>query len=332
MEHLRYAGYLPAEYRSLSLPAPTSTWWPWRGRRVHIARAEVPEARVRVLMIHGAGGHAGLLWPFAAVAAYEGAEAMAVDLPLYGDTVEPRPTAVRYRDWVDLLTEFVRAETESDDRPLVLFGASIGGMLAYEAAARTRAVAHVVATCLLDPADPDARRAAARWPATGGIAPALLGAVEPVLGGIRVPIRWMVDMKNMSLDPELSRLCATDPRGGGVSVPLGLLADFLRFRHTPPEDFDAAPMTLVHPAADRWTAPQLSLRFLDRIAAPTRSVLLAGCGHFPIEEPGITQLATELRDVLDTVAKSAGQPSLSGIGDKSQSQRHELLGGESMPR
>lgn len=156
MDHLRYAGYLPAEYRSLSLPAPTSTWWPWRGRRVHIARAEVPEARVRVLMIHGAGGHAGLLWPFAAVAAHEGAEAMAVDLPLYGDTVEPRPAAVRYRDWVDLLTEFVRAETESDDRPLVLFGASIGGMLAYEAAARTRAVAHVVATCLLDPADPDA--------------------------------------------------------------------------------------------------------------------------------------------------------------------------------
>ncbi|MEV6323961.1 alpha/beta fold hydrolase [Nocardia sp. NPDC051787] len=109
-----------------------------------LARAEVPEARVRVLMIHGAGGHAGLLWPFAAVAAHEGVEAMAVDLPLYGDTVEPRPRTVRYRDWVDLLTQFVCAETESDDRPLVLFGASMGGMLAYEAAARTRAVAHVV--------------------------------------------------------------------------------------------------------------------------------------------------------------------------------------------
>ncbi|GAB4585893.1 alpha/beta hydrolase [Nocardia sp. IFM 10818] len=311
MDYLRYVKFLPSHYFPESPAAPASTWWEWRGRRVHVARALAPEAAVRVLAIHGAGGHAGLLWPLAAQGAREGAEIAAIDLPLYGDTAEPHPRSVRYRDWVDLLCEFVTAETESDDRPLVLFGASVGGMLAYEVAARTGAVAHVVATCLLDPADPAARRAAARWSFTGPLAPTLLRTMEPLLGGVRVPIRWLVDMRNMSLDPRLSRLCATDPKGGGVHVPLGFLGSFLGYRHTPPEDFRAAPVTLVHPAADRWTPPELSIRFLERIAAPTDLVLLDGCGHFPIEEPGVTQLADALRDVLETTGSTppaAGSP------------------------
>ncbi|WP_067537195.1 alpha/beta hydrolase [Nocardia crassostreae] len=300
MDYLRYLKFLPAHHCPEPPPEPTSTWWEWQTRRVHVARALAPEAPVRVLAIHGAGGHAGLLWPLAASSARAGAEVLAIDLPLYGDTVEPRPGSVRYRDWVDLLCEFVSAETESDDRPLVLFGASVDGMLAYKAAARTGAAAHVVATCLLDPADPAARRAAARWSFTGARAPALLRSLEPLLGNIRVPIRWLVDMGNMSLDPALSRLCATDPKGGGAHVPLGLLADFLCFRHTPPETFTTTPVTLVHPAADRWTPPELSIRFLERIGAPTELVLLEGCGHFPIEEPGVTRLADTLRRIVNS--------------------------------
>ncbi|WP_435590928.1 alpha/beta hydrolase [Nocardia sp. bgisy118] len=302
MEYLRYAEFLPADYRREPLIEPVATWWPWRGRHVHVARAARPEATVRMLVVHGAGGHAGLVWPFAALAAAESVDAMAIDLPLYGDTVEPAPSSVRYSDWVLLLTEFVRAERESDGRPLIVFGASIGGMLAYEIAARTGVVAHVIATCLLDPADPAARRAAARWSWTGGFAPRLLGSLPPRARRLRVPIRWLADMRNMSLDPALSALCGSDPRGGGVHVPLGFLADFMNYRHTPPEEFTSTPVTLVHPASDRWTPPALSLRFLARISAPTRTVLLENCGHFPIEEPGLSQLATALRGVLADTA------------------------------
>ncbi|MEU0543547.1 alpha/beta hydrolase [Nocardia sp. NPDC005978] len=307
MEYREYLRFIPAQHVPEPFTEPVSTWWEWRGRRVHIARTVDPQAPVRVLAIHGGGGHAGLLWPLAAQAGPAGAEVLAIDLPLYGDTVEPRPRAVRYGDWVELLCEFVREQAVSDPRPLVVFGASMGGMLAYEVAARTGMVAHVVATCLLDPADPDARRAAARWSFTGPFAPALLGAVEPVLGGVRVPIRWLVDMRNMSPDPALSRLCAHDPRGGGVRVPLGFLSSFLRYRHTAPELFPKTPVTLVHPAEDRWTPPELSVRFLERLGAPAELVLLEGCGHFPVEEPGIDQLADALRGVL-TAARSTGAP------------------------
>ncbi|MGC7101027.1 alpha/beta hydrolase [Amycolatopsis lurida] len=292
-----YARYLPSHYRDqvLTAPVPRSTWWDWRGRRVHIARAVDPDAPVRVIAIHGAGGYSGALWPFVGFAAGEDAEVLLPDLPLYGDTVEPHPGSVRYETWIDLLCDLVSAERRADDRPLVLLGASMGGMLAYEVAARTRQVAAIAATCLLDPSDPDARRAAARFSATGRLAPAVLGALDRVASERLLPVRWLVDMNNMSNNPALSRLCAADPRGGGTRVPIGFLASFLAFRPTAPETFDATPVTLVHPAEDRWTPAELSIRFLNRIKAPTTEVLLDGCGHYPIEEPGLTQLADSMK-------------------------------------
>ncbi|MBH0776284.1 alpha/beta hydrolase [Nocardia bovistercoris] len=303
MEFVRYAAFLPEEYRGAL--EPERSWWEWRGMRVHIARAARPEAGVRVLALHGAGGHAGLMWPFAAMAVREGAEVIVPDLPLYGDTMVPDRRGIRYSAWVDLVCELVERETAADSRPLILFGASIGGMLAYEAAARTGRAAHVVATCLLDPGDPRSLTVAARFPVPGRVGSAVLRGAASVAGRVLVPVRWCADLGKMSRDPALSRLCASDPRGGGSALPIGFLADFFAFRHTAPEAFDAAPVTLVQPAADTWTPPESSIRFLDRIAAPTELVMLDNCGHFPIEEPGIGTLADTLRAVRDGPAASA---------------------------
>lgn len=300
-----YAAFLPTEY-TRDFAAPESTWWGWRGNRVHIARGVVPGAATRVMVIHGGGGYSGALWPFAAAAVGEGVDVLAPDLPLYGDTDVADPAGVRYDDWVDLLCDLVRAERAADPRPLILFGASMGGMLAYEVAARTGEAAAVAVTCLLDMADPAARAAATRFRWLGRPAPAMLKTVEPLLGRVRLPIRWLADMLNMSRDPRLSRLCASDPRGGGVSVPLGFLSSWMAFRHTAPQSYTAAPVTLVAPAADAWTPPEVSIRFLQRISAPTELVMLDKCGHFPIEEPGLTQLRDAMRALLRQVAEPAG--------------------------
>ncbi|MBF6214412.1 alpha/beta hydrolase [Nocardia puris] len=303
MDHLGYAEFLSSKYRTGIAIEPRSSWWEWRGRDVHLLRAVVDDAPVRMVVIHGAGGHAAMLWPFAAAVASEGVDVTALDLPLYGRTVEPNPATVRYADWVDLLCDFVHTQTAIDDRPLVLFGASMGGLLAYEVAARTDAVAYVVVTCLLDPADPQARAAAMRCAAAGRYAPQLLGVTDTLFGRVRVPIRWLVKMDKMSRDPKLSKRCAEDPVGGGVSVPLGFLASFVAYPTTPPEEF-ATPITLVHPAADEWTPPVLSERFLARIPGRTEMILLEGCGHFPVEEPGVGQLADALRAVRARVIES----------------------------
>ena len=239
-----YSKFMPDRYTD-HMPAPTPTWWEWNGNTVHVARAVVPDAPVRVLGIHGAGGYSGALWPFAGIGVKLGAEVLFPDLPLYGDTVVADPAGVRYEQWVDLLCDLVRAEKATDDRPLVLLGASIGGLLAYEVA----------------------------------------------------------DVANMSSNRELATLCATDPLGGGVRVPLGFLSSYFSFEHTVPESFRTTPVLLTHPADDRWTPPELSLQFLRRINAPTEFVMLDGCGHFPVEEPGLTQFHDAVATLLHSVAE-----------------------------
>jgi alpha-beta hydrolase superfamily lysophospholipase len=312
----RYAAFLPPARRG-PIAAPRQTWMDWRGRRVHIARGGAADAEssprslrssppeVRAILVHGGGGYSGALWPLAGLVAGNrqgiGVEILVPDMPLYGYTEEPAPGAVRYGDWIDLLCDIIVAERARDDRPIILFGASMGGMMAYEAAHRTGAVDAVLATCLLDLSDPAALAAASRIKIGGRLTGPLLRAAGAAIGSVRVPIRLIADMSAMSRNPGLSKLCATDPRGGGVRVPIGFLSSWLNYQHPPPERYRGAPVTLVAPAADTWTPPELSLKFLRRIAGPTRTVLLENCGHYPIEEPGLSQLEAVGREVLEAV-------------------------------
>ena len=297
-----YVQFLPARHRGPASLEPVTTWWQWRGHDVHIARAPDADAPARLLMIHGAGGHSGALWPIAALLASRGLDISAVDLPLYGRTTSPDPATVRYDDWVQLLVDLVAAE--HDQRPLILLGASIGGLLAYEVAGRSPHVAAVAATCLLDPSDWRARARMTRFRPLGVLSRALAALVQGRLARTMIPMSAVANLAKMSRDPGLSRLCAKDPRGGGAKVPLGFLASYMRYRHTAPEN-TTTPITLLHPSRDAWTPAELSVRVLSRAAGPADSVMLRECGHFPIEEPGIS-------DLISAVAELAQHPPTGG--------------------
>lgn len=106
----------------------------------------------------------------------------------------------------------------------------------------------------------------------------------------------------MSHDPALNHAVRTDPLGGGGRVPLRFLRTFLAAApEVEPEEFTACLVLLAHPAADRWTPPVLSTAFAERIAAPTRVVLLKNAGHLPVEQPGLDQLRDALRAFVATV-------------------------------
>ncbi|MEU6581418.1 alpha/beta hydrolase [Nocardia sp. NPDC046763] len=298
--HGIYLAYLPADLRRDLQLRPESTWWPWRGARIHIERVNRPQARVRMLLVHGGGGHSALMWPFAALAIAQGFEVSALDLPGYGRTEVGSPRAVRYSDWVDCVADLVRAEKAVDPRPLVVFGASMGGMLAYEAAARTGMVDAIAATCLLDPRSAGARSSIGRHRWLGRYGAQLL---VPALDSIRLPMRWVANIMAMSSIPALTSTVISDPRGGGVRIPLGFLRTYLRTAPlVEPENFTACPVWLLHPGADRWTPLALSKSFFSRIAAPKHLVVLDDAGHYPVEDPGIRQLAAALADIHHQIA------------------------------
>ena len=115
----------------------------------------------------------------------------------------------------------------------------------------------------------------------------------------------------MSRNAGLSKLCASDPRGGGAHVPLGFLASYMTYQHVQPEQM-RTPVILAHPDKDAWTHLEVSIRWFQRIAGPTELVRLRGCGHFPIEEPGLSSLLGRLTglapDIETAIERATGSP------------------------
>lgn len=50
------------------------------------------------------------------------------------------------------------------------------------------------------------------------------------------------------------------------------------------------PVIVAHPNADAWTPVVPECRDSSKVHTYSRVVLLRECGHFPIEEPGLTDL------------------------------------------
>jgi alpha-beta hydrolase superfamily lysophospholipase len=287
---LRYQPHFPPHMRCTPASTPREDWWRWRGLDVHLDRLAVPASPIKVIVLHGAGAYGRVMAPAAVLAQRHGYETVTPDLPGYGLTRVPWQQ-MTYPLWVDCVAELIAAERARDGRPIVLFGVSLGGLLAYQAAARSRDVIGVVATTLADPREREVRRGFARTPLLGSAGLWLLDRLAPLADNLPLPIAWMTKMDRISNLPALSALVQGDRLGGGSWVP----ARFLRtLMSTPPdiepEQFAVCPVLLAHPGRDRMTDIALSRRFFERLAAPKRMVVLDGASHMPTEHPGVDQL------------------------------------------
>jgi alpha-beta hydrolase superfamily lysophospholipase len=291
-----YLPFLPADARLTVESEPVEERWDWQGCSVHLDRYR-SSGGVKAVLLHGGGGYGRMLSPLGAIGAREGIEVVAPDLPGYGLTTY-QPGMDTWGNWVHLVADLVAYERDRDDRPVVLFGASMGGLLALHAAAASGQVAGVIATMLLDPRESASRRVLGPSWAPAWTVPALL-RLPGFLTRIRLPIRLVSNMAAIANDPALATLCGHDPHGGGSWVSLAFLQSFLQAAPPVPyADFDTCPVLLVHPENDRWTPVEHSLRLFDQLGVAKRLVMLESCGHFPIEEPGVTQLGSAVRDFL----------------------------------
>lgn len=292
----RYEKYIPSLLGAAVLRSASS--WERQDDKIHVEHVGDPEAPVRMLLVHGAGGNSAAMWPYAAHLSKLGTYVTVPDLPGYGKTEVAHPEQVRYEDWRQLLVELV--QKEDDERPLIIMGASMGGMLAYDTAAATGLASHLIVTCLLDPRDPAVRKRLSWHPALGSIAGPALKMTAGPLADTRIPIRWIADMRHIANAPGLVDEVISDRTGGGGHVPLGWMRSFLGSSPLiEPEKFNKTPVLMVHPGDDRWTPLKISQPFFDRIAAEKSLVTLEDCGHFPIEEPGFTQMLEAVQKVVN---------------------------------
>ena len=256
---------------------------------IHIDHYRVKEPKARIILFHGVGGNGRLLSFIAVPLMKQGYEVICPDLPLYGMT-EYYGTVV-YQDWVDCAAEIVMYYQTREISPTFLFGLSAGGILAYQTASGLPGIQGVIATCLLDQRNPTVRKSTAgsRWMADHGLRAITKASAR--LGFVKVPMKWVGNMKAIVNHEELAEVLMKDRRASGARVPVAFLHTLLNPDiHPEPERFRRCPVLLVHPENDRWTDAGLSRLFFDRLNCSKEMKLLKGAGHFPIEKEGLKHL------------------------------------------
>ena len=300
----KYQPFFPTEMRCTPETTPAEEWWSWNGLDVHLDRLAVPNAKLKVIVLHGAGAYGRVMAPAAVIARRHGFETVSPDLPGYGLTAVPRDRFV-YPLWIDCVSALIDAEIARDGKPVVLFGVSLGGLLAYQAAARSRKVVGLVATTLADPREPAVRQGFARTKLLGSAGLSLLQKAASVTDGLPMPMRFMSKMDRISNVPELASLCSHDRLGGGNWVPARFLRTLMSTApDLEPEAFEVCPVLLAHPGVDRMTEISLSRRFFDRLACPKKMVVLEGASHMPTEHPGIDQMQAAVLEFLRDVERT----------------------------
>ncbi|MCB9592299.1 MAG: alpha/beta hydrolase [Sandaracinaceae bacterium] len=301
----RYQAFFPDSMRSRdAATTPREERWSWRGLDVHLDRLGGEDARLKVIVLHGAGAYGRVMAPASVIAQRHGYATVSPDLPGYGLTSVPW-SEMDYGLWIDCVCDLVDHELARDGLPVVLFGVSLGGLLAYQVAARDPRVRGVVATTLFDPRERVAREDISRFRVLGSAGFWLLDALRPITDGLPLPMAHVSKMHAISNDPALSALCASDRLGGGSWVPARFLRTLMSAAPAvEPEAFDHCPILLVHPGEDRMTDIALSRRFFDRLACDKRMVVLEGASHMPTEQPGVAQMEASVLSFLGALAGS----------------------------
>lgn len=299
----KYQIFFPEQFRCLKPDSiPIEERWNWKGLDVHLDRLEVPSSKLKVIVLHGLGGYGRLLAPVCLMIKNLGYSTVAPDLPGYGLT-QSRLGAIKYNDWVQLTSDLIDAELRKDpQQPVVLFGLSIGGFMAYQAATRSGKTKGVVASTLIDLRNPKLIRPVMRSELLGSLGLPLLQAFSPLIDRLPLPMGKMIKMETMSNDESFNQVVLNDRQGGAAWVSAGFLKSISETKlELEPESFKL-PLLLVHPSQDHMTPFRLSEPFFNRLSGPKKLVMLENCGHAPIEEPGIYQLEEAVRDFLGDVS------------------------------
>jgi alpha-beta hydrolase superfamily lysophospholipase len=297
-----YQKFFPEELRITENSLPVEEWWDWNHYYIHLDRMPVPESKIKVLIIHGAGGNGRLLAPYARMLQVHGYEVIAPDLPPYGRSTASELKSMSYQDWIEIITELIEREFKRDSKPIVLLGASIGGMLAYHAACVSKNVKGLIVTTFVDTSYPEVRDQIAPNKAISRIGKFTLNTFPALLDSFQIPVSMVSRMNLITNNMELTKLIIKDPFAAGTKITLRFLRTFLNMKPiVEPENFNGCPILLVHPEIDPMTSFHLSEIFYNRLKCKKRYVILEGAGHFPIEQPGLKQMETAVLSFINEI-------------------------------
>jgi alpha-beta hydrolase superfamily lysophospholipase len=299
--------FLPLEFHIPKNQLPQEEWWAWHNNNIHLDTYRNPNAKIKVILFHGVGTNGRQMSMILGKPLSDlGYETIAIDMPGYGMTQVGKKNAIRYDDWVQAGSDLIDSELAKDDRPIVLYGLSAGGMLTYHVAAKNKKVKAIVGMTFLDTSNKTVRDTVASnlFMSRVGTPMAHLTAKTP-LASMRIPMRWASKMSTLVNDKAALKVFMKDKTSAGNSVSLRFLDSYIHYQPMiAPEDFAICPILLTQPAKDRWTPLDLSTPFLKRVhKVHVKTVMLENAGHYPLEQPGLTQMVEAIDQFYKSTVK-----------------------------
>lgn len=291
----KYQDFLPETLHYPEAHPPGESYWLWNGFQVHIDRMEHIASPCKIILLHGAGGNGRIVGLFGNYLCQQGFEYIAPDLMGYGLTQNPENKDVNYDLWVSCISDLIDLESAKDNRPIVLFGLSVGGMLAYQVAAKNKQIRKIIVTTMADPRSKAVQDSLSRSLFLSRVGIPLMRVFYPLTDLFSMPVKWLCKMDQITNNPDFSQVFMKDPLAGGSWMKLSFLKSYLNYTpETEPEDFKQCEVLYLQPEKDNWTTLKTSMPFFERISAQKKMVLLENCGHAPYEQPGLTTMQQEV--------------------------------------
>lgn len=300
----KYQDFLPVDLQYERNNLPSEEYWNWKDYEIHLDRMRNPDSPVKVIILHGAGGNGRVLGLFGNFLSKQGFEYLAPDLIGYGLTKNPKKINIDYAVWVDCVSDLIDAELAKDNRPIVLMGLSVGGMLAYQVASKNNKVKGIIVTTLADPRSKEVRDDLAKNKLISRVGLPIANFMKPVSDHIKLPIKWLCKMDRITNDKEFSKVFSNDILAGGSKIKIRFLRTFMKYKPLiEPVNFTNCDVLFLQPEKDTWTTLETSKPFYDKLSCTKNMVILENCGHAPYEENGFTTLKLETIKFLDNVIK-----------------------------
>jgi alpha-beta hydrolase superfamily lysophospholipase len=296
----KYNDYLPKDLQYKDTNLPVETYWKWKDFSIHIDKMNADDSPVKVIILHGAGGNGRVIGLFGNYLNKLGYEYLAPDLIGYGLTKNPNKINIKYDEWVNCVSDLVDEEYRKDKKPIVLFGLSVGGMLAYQVASKNSRIKGIIVTTLADPREQKVRDDLSKNKFLSRIGLPIGSFTKPISDHLSLPIKWLSKMDRITNDKDFSKVFSQDRFAGGSKVRLRFLRTYMTFKPAKePEQFDDCSVLFLQPEKDTWTTLETSKPFFDRIKSEKKLVILENCGHAPYEEPGLTTMKIEIQKFLN---------------------------------
>ena len=294
--------YFPEDYRIDNKYYPNEYFIKWKNNNIHIDHylPKNKTKKVKLILVHGGGGNGRLLSPIGIALLKLGFECIAPDLPGFGLSKEYSPTS--YSTWVELINDIVDIETEKDDCSIVLCGISLGGMLSYHVACSNDNVKAIMVSSLADTRKKEVQLQLSKNKLLGVLSLPLLNFTKIVSDSVKVPIKHTTKMWAMANNSSFVKKLKQDRIGSGSWVYLKFLRTLLQAEPSvEPENFNKCSVLFFQPENDKIIPWEISAPFYDKLNCDKKVVFLKGCGHIPMEEPGINQLKESAEFFLNQI-------------------------------